>query len=44
VIFAELDLVLLRRYQNKGTVRNWEDRRIDLYRIRYQDGAGWREA
>jgi predicted amidohydrolase/ribosomal protein S18 acetylase RimI-like enzyme len=43
VIFAELDLVLLRRHQNKGTVRNWEDRRTDIYRLRYQDGGGWGE-
>lgn len=43
VIFAELDLVMLRRHQNKGTVRNWEDRRVDLYRLRYQDGGGWKE-
>jgi predicted amidohydrolase len=44
VIFAELDLVWLRRHQNKGTVRNWEDRRIDLYRIRYRSDNGDRDA
>jgi hypothetical protein len=44
VIFAELDLVWLRRHQRKGTVRNWEDRRTDLYRIRYRAGEADREA
>ena len=43
VIFAELDLVLLRRHQNKGTVRNWEDRRTDLYRLHYETGKGGRD-
>ena len=36
VIFAELDLVWLRRHRKKGSVRNWDDRRTDLYRIHYQ--------
>jgi predicted amidohydrolase len=44
VIFAELDLVLLRRHRRKGSVRNWEDRRTDLYRLRYEGPDGPREA
>jgi len=44
VIFAELDLVLLQRQQRKGTVRNWEDRRKDLYTIHYAGQDGPREA
>ncbi len=40
VIFAELDLVWLRRHQSKGTVRHWEDRRTDLYRLHYQSAEG----
>lgn len=44
VIFAELDLALLGRHRRKGAVRNWEDRRTDLYRIRYSGAAGDREA
>lgn len=35
VIFADLDVELLRRHRRKGTVLNWLDRRTDLYRIRY---------
>jgi hypothetical protein len=30
-----MDLELLRRQRWKGTVLNWEDRRKDLYTIRY---------
>jgi predicted amidohydrolase len=44
VIFAELDLALLARHRRKGSVRNWEDRRTDLYRIRYTGPDGDREA
>jgi predicted amidohydrolase len=44
VIFAELDLALLARHRRKGSVRNWEDRRTDLYRIHYTGAAGDREA
>ncbi|MDH4261378.1 MAG: carbon-nitrogen hydrolase family protein, partial [Gammaproteobacteria bacterium] len=44
VIFADLDLVLLQRQQRKGTVRNWEDRRKDLYTIHYTGQDGPREA
>ena len=43
VIFAELDLVWLRRHRKKGSVRNWDDRRTDLYRIHYQTDTGPRE-
>ncbi len=44
VIFAELDLVLLQRQLRKGTVQHWEDRRKDLYSIRYRNDAGDSEA
>jgi predicted amidohydrolase/GNAT superfamily N-acetyltransferase len=43
VIFAELDLVLLQRQLRKGTVRHWEDRRTDLYTIRYTGDDGAKE-
>jgi predicted amidohydrolase len=43
VIFAELDLALLRRHQRKGTVQHWEDRRKDLYTISYRTADGRRE-
>lgn len=35
VIFADVDVELLRRHRRKGTVLNWIDRRTDLYKIRY---------
>lgn len=38
VILHDLDLSLLGRQREKGTVRNWHDRRTDLYRIRYKEG------
>jgi predicted amidohydrolase/ribosomal protein S18 acetylase RimI-like enzyme len=43
VIFAEMDLELLRRQRWKGTVLNWEDRRKDLYGIRYAEDGQQRE-
>jgi predicted amidohydrolase/GNAT superfamily N-acetyltransferase len=39
VIFADVDVEMLRRHRRKGTVLNWLDRRTDLYRIRY-DSSG----
>jgi predicted amidohydrolase/GNAT superfamily N-acetyltransferase len=35
VIFADVDLEMLRRQRRKGTVQNWEDRRRDLYTVQY---------
>ncbi|HUU34607.1 MAG TPA: GNAT family N-acetyltransferase [Vicinamibacterales bacterium] len=35
VIFADVDLQMLRRQRYKGTTMNWEDRRRDLYSIHY---------
>jgi len=35
VIFADVDLEMLRRQRRKGTVQNWEDRRRDLYSVHY---------
>ena len=43
VIFAEMDLEMLRRQRWKGTVLNWEDRRRDLYRIHYTSSDGAKE-
>ena len=43
VIFAEMDLEMLRRQRWKGTVLNWEDRRKDLYRVRYTSADGERD-
>ena len=35
VIFEDLDLDLLRKHRQSGSVLNWHDRRTDLYVIRY---------
>jgi predicted amidohydrolase/ribosomal protein S18 acetylase RimI-like enzyme len=35
VIFEDLDLELLKRHRQSGSVLNWRDRRTDLYEVRY---------
>lgn len=35
VIFEDLDLDLLKRHRQSGSVLNWQDRRTDLYDVRY---------
>lgn len=36
VLFQDVDLQLLRRARKAGTVRNWHDRRTDLYHVVYR--------
>jgi predicted amidohydrolase len=45
MVICDVDLEPLRRQRRSGTVQNWNDRRQDLYRLRYRDEAGgeWRE-
>ena len=38
VIFHDVDVELLKRQRQTGTVLNWADRRSDLYQIRYREG------
>jgi predicted amidohydrolase/ribosomal protein S18 acetylase RimI-like enzyme len=38
VITQDLDTELLRRARRGGTVRNWSDRRTDLYGVRWAEG------
>ncbi len=38
LVTQDLDTELLRRARRVGTVRNWADRRTDLYRVRFSDG------
>lgn len=38
VLFQDVDLQLLRRSRRTGTVRNWLDRRTDLYQVAYREG------
>jgi hypothetical protein len=33
----DLDVELLRRHRETGSVQNWNDRRRDIYRVSYQD-------
>jgi predicted amidohydrolase/ribosomal protein S18 acetylase RimI-like enzyme len=35
LIFNDIDLELLKRHRQSGTVLNWHDRRSDLYSVRY---------
>lgn len=37
VLIHNLDLQLLRRHREQGSVQNWNDRRTDLYRVQYHD-------
>lgn len=37
MIVQDLDLEALRRQRMRGTVRNWDDRRTDLYRLQWLD-------
>jgi len=34
-----VDLELLRRHRESGTVTNWIDRRADLYSLIYREGG-----
>jgi predicted amidohydrolase/ribosomal protein S18 acetylase RimI-like enzyme len=36
VIFEDLDLELLKRHRQSGSVLNWNDRRKDLYEVKYK--------
>lgn len=39
VIFEDLDLELLKKHRQSGSVLNWQDRRTDLFEVRYlKDG------
>ena len=37
VLIHDVDIEVLRRHLNSGTVTPWSDRRTDLYRVRYND-------
>lgn len=41
VLFHDVDLEELRRARRTGTVRNWTDRRLDLYRVVYAGEEGF---
>ncbi len=37
MIIHDVDLELLRRHREEGSVQNWYDRRVDLYRVLYKE-------
>ncbi|MFH1438871.1 MAG: GNAT family N-acetyltransferase [Pseudomonadota bacterium] len=37
IVMQDLDIELLRRHRYKGTTKNWNDRRRDLYRLVYKE-------
>ncbi len=37
VIIHDVDLEMLRRHRQQGTVQNWNDRRTDLYHVGFQE-------
>ncbi len=37
VIIHDLDFEQLRRHREAGSVQNWNDRRLDLYRVQYEE-------
>lgn len=43
VIINDVDLELLRRHRERGSVQNWNDRRTDLYQVHYKHNASWRD-
>jgi predicted amidohydrolase len=44
MLVHDLDLALLQRTARTGSVRPWADRRLELYRVRYNDGSEDRDA
>jgi predicted amidohydrolase len=43
ILIHDVDIELLHRHRFTGTVRNWNDRRTDLYKVVYKDGEQTRE-
>ena len=43
VIIHDVDVELLRRHRESGTVQNWNDRRTDLYKVVYVENGVTRE-
>lgn len=35
----DVDVELLRRHRQDGTVQNWNDRRLDIYKVQYLEGG-----
>ncbi|MCA9147935.1 MAG: GNAT family N-acetyltransferase [Planctomycetales bacterium] len=43
VIIHDLDFEQLRRHRESGSVRNWHDRRLDIYHVAYEEDDEWRK-
>jgi predicted amidohydrolase len=43
MIIHDLDVDLLSHHRQAGSVQNWNDRRTDLYRVRYEEYGDVRE-
>jgi hypothetical protein len=39
IVMHDLDLELLRRHRYAGTTQNWNDRRRDLFQLKYVEGG-----
>lgn len=39
IVVQDIDIELLRRHRYRGTTNNWNDRRKDLYEIRYKENG-----
>lgn len=39
VIIHDVDLELLRSHRDGGSVQNWNDRRLELYKVMYEEGG-----
>lgn len=40
LVLHDVDIELLRRHRQSGTVQTWNDRRTDLYQVRYREPDG----
>ena len=40
----DIDLELLRAHRKGGSVQNWNDRRLELYKVVYQEDGSSHEA
>jgi hypothetical protein len=43
MLVHDLDMSLLRRSRSFGILRPWQDRRTDIYTVRYRERGGHKE-
>jgi predicted amidohydrolase/ribosomal protein S18 acetylase RimI-like enzyme len=44
LVLQDVDVEMLRRHRQAGSVQNWNDRRTDIYRVRYTEGRDGTES